>query len=60
MTKPKITDVPTQVFEQFLQGLEKDGVSAELIARLKKTLLVEKVFSEAALTDAVLKEESLP
>jgi hypothetical protein len=62
MTAPPtegMPDVPTQVFEQFLQALEENGVSAELVARLRKTLLEEKTFTEGALKDAVLKEESL-
>jgi hypothetical protein len=54
------TDVPTQVFEKFLQALEGSGVSAELIARLRKTLLEDKAFTERALKEAVLAEETLP
>ena len=54
------TDVPAQVFEKFLQALEGTGVSAELIARLRKTLLVDKAFTERALKEAVLAEEPLP
>jgi hypothetical protein len=54
------TDVPAQVFEKFLQALEVSGVSAELIARLRKTLLEDKTFTERALKEAVLGEEPLP
>ena len=48
-----------QVFEKFLEALEGAAVSAELIARLRKTLLEDKTFTERALKAAVLGEESL-
>lgn len=53
-------DVPAQVFEKFLQALGGAGVSAELVARLRKTLLEEKMFTERALKEAVLAEKPLP
>jgi len=53
-------DVPAQVFEKFLQALEDTGASAELVARLRKTLLEDKTFTERALKEAVLTEEPLP
>jgi hypothetical protein len=55
----KTSDVPKQVFEGFLQALGGAGASAELVARLRKTLLEEKKFTEPALKEAVLPEESL-
>ena len=58
--KHGIPDVPAQVFEKFLQALEDASVSDELIARLRKTLLDDKTFTERALKAAVLGEESLP
>ena len=54
------TDVPAQVFEKFLQALEGTGASAELVGRLRKTLLEDKTFTERALKEAVLTEEPLP
>ena len=54
------TDVPAQVFEKFLQALEGSRVSAGLVARLRKTLLEDKTFTERALKEAVLSEEPLP
>ena len=54
------SDVPTRVFEEFLQALEGSGVSGELVARLRKTLLKDKTFTERALKEAVLAEEPLP
>lgn len=53
-------DVPAQVFEKFLQALGGAGVSAELVARLRKTLLEDKMFTERALKEAVLAEKPLP
>ena len=53
-------DVPAQIFEKFLQGLESKDVSADLVARLRKILLEDKMFTERALKDAILAEEPLP
>ena len=46
--------------EKFLEALGGTDVSPELIARLRKTLLDDKTFTERALKTAVLGEESLP
>jgi hypothetical protein len=56
----RTSDVPAQVFEKFLQALRDAGGSAELVARLRKTLLEDKKFTERALREAVLPEEPLP
>jgi hypothetical protein len=53
-------DVPAQVFEKFLQTLSDASTSTELVARLRKTLLEDKKFTERALKEAVLPEEPLP
>jgi len=50
-------DVPTQVFEKFLQALTDAGASVELVTRLRKTLLEDKTLTETALKDAILGEE---
>jgi len=55
----KTSDVPQQVFEEFLETLGGVSVSAELIDRLRKTLLEDKKFTERALREAVLPEEPL-
>jgi hypothetical protein len=64
MTTPpnsKVTpDVPAQVFEKFLEVLGSTGASAELVTRLRKTLLENKSFNDRALKAAVLGEDSLP
>jgi len=57
---PKATDLPTQVFEQFLIDLVGAGIPAEVVARLRKTLLEDRVFTDAALKQAVLGEETAP
>lgn len=51
-------DIPTQVFESFLSELESTGASSEMIARLRKTLLEDHIFTEGALKTAVLGEET--
>jgi len=53
------SDVPKQVFEKFLEALSSAGASTELVDRLRKTLLDDKKFSERAIKEAVLPEESL-
>jgi len=53
-------DVPTQVFQKFLQALGEAGAGVELVVRLQKTLIEERAFSERALKQAVLGEESQP
>jgi hypothetical protein len=51
-------DIPSQVFESFLAGLETAEIAQEMVARLRKTLLVDQVFTESALKAAVLGEEA--
>ncbi len=46
-------DVPAQVFEKFLHALAEAGLSDELSARLRKTLLEDKTFTEPALKTAI-------
>lgn len=64
MTEPPTTagatEVPTQVFEKFLEALAGAGLPADLVARLRKTILEEKDFTDRALKAAVLAEEPLP
>jgi len=59
-TPEGMLDVPAQVFEKFLQALSGAGVSVELVARLRKTLLVDKKFTEHVLKEAVLHQEPVP
>ena len=49
-------DAPTQVFEQFLQALVSAGVADELVTRLRKVILQDKVFTERALKEALFGE----
>jgi hypothetical protein len=53
-------DVPTQVFEKYLQALSAAELPPHVIARLRKTLLLDKNFTERALKEAILSEEPLP
>jgi len=53
-------DVPAQVFKKFLEALVGAGASVELVARFNKTLLEDRTFTEIALKEAVLGEESVP
>lgn len=54
----KATDVPIQIFQKFLAELEANGVSAEVVARLRKTLLEEQKLTQNALRAAVIGDES--
>ena len=53
-------DVPAQVFEKFLADAAAAGLPAEMITRLRATLIDERAFSDRALRAAVLAEEPLP
>ena len=59
-TTHETPDVPTQVFEKFLQVLVDAGASVELVSRLRKTLLEDKKFTDSALQEAVLADEGVP
>ncbi|TAK86139.1 MAG: hypothetical protein EPO20_08005 [Betaproteobacteria bacterium] len=49
-------DIPAVVFESFLQALEASGASVDLVTRLRKTLLVDKNFTDKALKEALFPE----
>ena len=53
-------DVPTQVFEKFLEALAGANIPAEVVARLRKALVEDKTFNDRALRAAVLSDEPLP
>jgi len=57
---PKATDVPAQVFERFLADLTAAEMPAEVVARLRKTLIDDSNFSETALRQAIFGEEPSP
>ena len=59
-TKEGSPEVPVQVFKKFLEALENAGASVELVARLSKSLLEDRTFTEIALKEAVLGEELDP
>ena len=54
--KPAV-DIPTRVFEKFLQALADGKASPEVISRLRATLLENKSFTERALREAIFGEE---
>lgn len=49
-----LTDVPAQIFQKFLQALSDKNVPPELVSRLRKTLVEDEIFTDAALSEAVL------
>ena len=53
-----ITDVPEQVFKSFLAALKEDKLPADLVARLRRTLLEQKDFTERSITSALFAEET--
>jgi hypothetical protein len=59
-TKGETPDVPTQVFEKFIEALLATDIAVDVVARLRKTLLEDKTFTDRALKAAVLSEEPLP
>ena len=52
--------VPEQVFEEFLDALVNEKIPPELVTRLRKALLDDKVFTERRLKEAILGEDLLP
>lgn len=57
---PEAHDIPSQVIEAFLATLAERGIGADVIERLRKTLLEDKDFSDRALRAAVAPGETLP
>jgi len=53
-------DIPSRVFEKYLQALVDAKVSPEVISRLRATLLEDRSFTERALKDAIFGEEVQP
>jgi hypothetical protein len=53
---PHIVDVPERVFSDFLNALSKTDVDVAIVERLRKTLLVERTFSDRALKEALFPE----
>lgn len=51
------TDAPTRVFEGFLDALSKNRIPEDTVARLRKTLITDKKFSDKALKDAIFNPE---
>ena len=56
-TTIKSGDVPTRIFEEFLIALPDGPGKAELVNRLRKTLLSDRNFTDKALRSAVLGED---
>jgi hypothetical protein len=51
------SEVPVKIFERFLEELTAAGMSGDLVARLRNTLLVDRIFSERALKTAIFGED---
>jgi hypothetical protein len=49
-------DVPTQVFEKFLEAITVAGIAPETVGRLKKALLEDHDFTEDGLESAIFGE----
>lgn len=54
------SDVPGQIFDQFLRALADSKMPALVVERLRALLHSEKAFTEKAVTDALFAEEQLP
>ena len=53
-------DVPERVYRDFLDQLAAASVPAEVISRLRKTLLEDRAFKESALREAIFGGDELP
>lgn len=54
------SDIPAQVFHEFLERLGDAKTPAVIIDRLRVILESDKPFTEKAITDALFAEEQLP
>lgn len=52
-------NLPSQIFERFLDGAAAANVPKETIEALRQTLLDDKLFKESALKKAILGEDTL-
>lgn len=53
-----VTGVPKQAFEHFLIELEKKGVSPDVVARLKKTIIDQGDVSDGAIKAALFPDNN--
>jgi hypothetical protein len=51
-----VGDVPTQVFEKFLEAITAAGVAPEMVGRIRKALLEDHDFTEDGLESAIFGE----
>ena len=58
MTEKGILEVPTRIFEEFLEELGKDAQLTEAVVRLRKVLLEDKNPTEASIRAALLSDGS--
>lgn len=58
--KNPVTGVPKQAFEQFLSALEKKNISAEVLTRLRKTLIEDGDVSDTAVKVALFPDNNTP
>jgi hypothetical protein len=54
------SEVPTQIFERFVEALREAKIPPAAIERLRGLLLSEKALNEKGITDALLTEDQLP
>lgn len=47
------SDIPTKVFEAFIEKLSETKIPEDVVQRLRTTLLEKKKFSDSALTAAL-------
>lgn len=57
-TNKQISSVPKEIFSQFISGLESNNISAQVIERLKKTLIDDEDTSKATIEQALFSNES--
>lgn len=52
-----VSDIPRQVIGKFLDSLMEKGVSADVVARLRKTLVEDSTLTETAVKRAIFPED---
>lgn len=56
----RTADVPTKIFTEFLEKIEVAGLPPAKRAALRKTLLENPNFSDEAIRNALMAEETVP
>ncbi len=52
-----MSDIPKQVFTQFIAALDKEAIPKKIVERLESTIVADEDLSEASITAALLPDD---